>query len=815
MSNRSAARPAMDKTVNFPTPPLCAVPAELQVQYGEKVIVELSDGRKLIGSLTLFDPDKGEVGVIAEGEARPAVHGVHELRLLRLPAPRRWIRDEESILAQAKGVSVVTDPLEFEIEFSDHTLLEGSSYGFRNGRYGIHLFPLHDSEHYTHLFVPNGAISRHRIGKPLGQQLVKDQVLSERDMALALMEQQEQRTRSLGEHLAKLAVVSPRQLEKALKRQASLPHLQLGEILVQERLITQEQLEKILIEQKRQRNMSLGELLIAKGLVQQEHIQRSLAAKLGFPYVDLRQFPLDVTVLNLIDRDFAAEHHVMPLHHHRDKLVAAMVDPTKRDSLDALQARTGFDVEAVIAAHDDIHWAIDYYLGGSALGTGPATAAQEQAAGGGEENRHYLLAEGADPDHDQVMLFLRALILDGIRRGVTHLHFEPLRNHGAAVRLRKDGDLLEAGDIPEASWQRVLRELRSLARLEPDKPADARLISLDTHFLEPALIDIQLAAIPNVDGGEELVLKLSPSNYTPHLRDTGLSEHHLKRLLELCERPRGMILVTGAYDSGRSTTLSALLNHLNHRHKKIWVLGETERKMPDGIRQTPLATDGRDGLSSFEVVLHADPDIIMLSDLAGESITRKALNAALTSHLIFSAMTLRRAGEALERLINMRLPAYEIGDALLAVLAQRLVKKLCRHCKRRYVPNAEELRMLVAEYCAELYEEDDSPVRIKALHEKTLNTWTEHHTRPSEELMLYRAVGCEHCNHTGYDGRIALHELLEVTAAVRRVILDGGDAAAVMKAALTGGMKTLKQDGIEKVLQGHTDIVQVRSACCR
>jgi len=384
------------------------------------------------------------------------------------------------------------------------------------------------------------------------------------------------------------------------------------------------------------------------------------------------------------------------------------------------------------------------------------------------------------------------------------------------VRLRKDGDLLEAGEIPENPWKMLLSELRTLAKLEPEKLAGAQLISLDTHFLEPALIDIQLATIPNIDGDEELVLKIGPSNYTPRLKEVGFSETNYKRVLELCDKPRGMILVTGAYDSGKSTTLSAILNHLNSNNKKIWVIGEEERKMPEGIRQTPLPVEnGQGNITPFEVILHADPDIIMISDLADQTTTQKALNAALTSHLIFSAMTIRRANEVMDRLINMRLPHYEIADALLAVIAQRLVKKLCNHCKRRYVPNAEELRMLVAEYCTEMYEEDDSTVRIKALHEKTLHDWTSTYTKPSEELMLYKAVGCKHCNQTGYDGRTAMHEILEITPAIKRVILDGGDAADIFKAALGAGMKTLKQDGIEKVLMGYTDITQVRSTCCR
>lgn len=810
----------MKKVVTYPDPPLCAVPDGTEVQYGEKVILELNDGRKVIGALDRFDAENGNIGVLVEGDNTPKVHGMHEIRLFRIPTPRQWVMDDDSILTQAKGVKVITEPLEYEIELNDHTTLEGSTYGFRNGRHGIFLFPVHEQpEHYTHLFIPNGVISRHRIGKPLGQQLVKDNVVSDRDMAITLMEQQENRSRSLGEHLAITAVVSPKQLEKALRRQNNMPHLQFGEILIQEKLITDDQLKNALTQQKRQRNLTLGELLISKGLVKQEDIQKSLAIKLGFPFIDLRQFPLDVTVLNLIDKEFALEHCAIPLHHHKDKLVVAMVDPTKWETIDAIQTKIGYGIEAVIATHADINWAIEYYFSASALTQSEDNTQKvdtDNTPGSDEESRHYLLPANETPTRDETMQFLRSIILDSTRRGVTHLHFEPTRGQGAVARLRKDGDLIEAGIIPESGWQMVLAELRSLAKIEPNADFGAQLVTLDTHFLEPALIDVKLATIPSIDGGADFVLRVTASNYTPRLKDIGLSEYHLRRLLELCEHPRGMILVTGAYDSGKSTTLSALLTHLNNKHKKIWVIGEPDRKMPEGIRHTCLPMEeGHGKYTPFDVILHADPDIIMISDLADQATTQKALSAALTSHLIFSAMTMRRAVDAMERLINMNLPNYEIADALLAVMAQSLVKKLCMHCKRRYVPNAEEVRMLVAEYCAEMYDENETPVRVKALHEKILNGWSETYSKPPEELMLFRAVGCKHCNHSGYDGRVALHELLEITPPIRRTLLDGSDAETIFRTAISSGLKTLKQDGIEKVLQGQTDITQVRSACSR
>ena len=810
----------MSKAINYPTPPLCIVPAEMGVQQGEKVILELTNGHKLIGKLHSFDSEKGNISVaIDDDDDKPKAHGMHEIRLLRIPKPRRWILDEDSILTQAKGVKVSTEPLEYEIEMTDHTTLEGSTYGFRNGRHGIHLFPVLEQNQYAHLFVPNSAITRHRIGKHLGQQLVKDKVITDRDVAIVLMEQQDNRSRSLGEHLALTEVVTPDQLIKAIKRQTSMPHLQLGEILIQEKLITNEQLENALIQQKKQRNMTLGELLIGKGLVNQEIIQRSLATKLGFPFVNLHQFPLDLTILNLIDKEFASTHNIMPLHRHNGKLVVAMLDPTKWEAIEALQTRTGSTIEPVIATQTDILWAINFYFGNSLNSNEtppPRTtkAAPQQPPESDEKQLASLFPETTNVDHESVAQFLRTVILDGARRGISHIHFEPVRNQGAVVRLRKDGDLSEAGIIPEKAWTALISELRSLAKLTPDMHFGAQLISIDTHFLEPARIDLQLATIPNMDGGEDFVLKLGTSNFTPLLKDIGLSAPNLKRILEFCDNPRGLLLIAGTNDSGKSTMLSALLTHLNGAHKKIWVLGEEGRKMPEGIRQAPLQQiHDANQISTFDVILHADPDIIAIGDLSTQTIAQKALSASLSNHLIISALNVRRASEAVERLINMRLPNYEVADALLGILAQRLVKKLCHHCRKRYMPNSEEMRMLVAEYCAEMYDEQESSVRIKALHEKVLNGWTETYTKPAEELMLYRATGCKHCQNTGYDGRIALHELLEITPPVKRALLDGVDANGIMVAALSSGMKTLKQDGIEKVLLGHTDMTQVRSSC--
>ncbi len=829
----------MDSPIDFPVPPLCALRAETAVHRGERAVVELIDGRKIIGKLDKFDSDKGKIAIIIDGHEKTKNLGMHEIRLMRIPHPRKWVRDDDSVLSNAKGVLVSTEPLEFNIEFTDHSTIDGNTFGFRNGRHGIHLFPVQDGNQYTHLFVPNNAIARHRIGKHLGQQLIKDRVVSDQDVAMVLLEQQEHRSRSLGEHLTLTAIVSSEQLEHALNRQKKMPHLQLGEILVQERLISQQQLDTALSQQQRERSTTLGELLSSKGIVKQEDIQKSLATKLGIPFLDLRQFPLDITILKLLDKNIATRHSILPLQRHQGKLVVAMEDPTKWETIDALRAATKLTIEPVMATRSDLSWAIKHYYhdGHNNPSLNPASETMSEkctpapsspqiavssesvladpsiltATSGPLANEKQNQVIDRDDDADD---YLRKLILNAARDETHAVHLESIPSNGARIRLRKNGELIEKGNITADLWSRLQTRLHHFSHLDGIDCNNARAGLIDGSFFYPATLEVRIYDIPTFNGEHDIVLKITSLSHTPALAELGFSDALLKRIDDLTLKGHGLFLVCGPAGSGKTSLLHALLLHLNNDVKKIWMLDNVERKMPANVRHVRLgAINLGHGPHPIDTILGADPDLISVNPLSQPDIAKRAISGALSGPQILASLPVRGSGEAIERLTNMGVPRYELADALSAVLSLRSIKKLCENCKKRYVPTAEELRSLATEYYADSLSPDDPPARVNALREKILEKWQDAWADSTGQLLLHRAAGCKHCQKSGYAGQLSLHELLEISATVKRPILDGANAPTIMRAAIGAGLKTLKQDGIEKVLQGHTDLIQVRAAC--
>lgn len=656
----------MDQPIDLPVPPLCAAHRETAVLRGEHVVVELVGGRKLVGKLVKFDADKGHIAVSPDGGEKQKVLGMHEIRLMRVPQPRKWIRDEDAFLSQAKGMRVSSEPLEFDVEFSDHSSINGITFGFRNGRHGIHLFPVQDNDQYTHLFVPNNAIARHRIGKHLGQQL-KDRSASDQDVAMILLEQQETRSRPLVEQPASVADNAAEGSGQARTAWEKKPQPQSSESLLR-------------------------------------------------------------------GASHAGEKPVMPF------------------------------------------------------------AAQQIAATAAHDSTHELL---------------RALIHEAIREQATAIHFEECAERGVRVRLRKDGELVAHRSFSADQWLTLLGKLKGLSRVSGQ--GDEHAVFLDADFLHPLALEVQVCLIDTLSGGEDAVLKLSPCNYVPALGELGLSQTNLKRLDELGLSGTGLLLTCGPARSETSPLLHALLLHINTGSKKIWMVDDGLRKLPEPIRQVSSSQRTPSGIGAL---LSADPDVVAVDDITDASLAKRLVSAALAGPQILAGMPAGSSAAAVERLVNMGVPRHELADALSLALTQRTAKRLCPHCKKHYVPTADELRGLAYEYHAHLAA-DAAPKQLLALRDKTLAAWQDEWTDASGQIVLFRAAGCKHCRKTGYEGRMPLHELLEMTAPVRHSLLTDATAAALSRAATADGMKTLRQDGIDKALQGHLDLVQVRAACAR
>jgi len=324
---------------------------------------------------------------------------------------------------------------------------------------------------------------------------------------------------------------------------------------------------------------------------------------------------------------------------------------------------------------------------------------------------------------------------------------------------------------------------------------------------------LRVATLPTAGGVEDVVLRILAKGGAVAVDKLGLSERNKEKVIANIEKPYGMFLVCGPTGSGKTTTLHALLAHLNTVERKIWTAEDPVEITQKGLRQVQVQPKiNFTFAAAMRAFLRADPDIIMVGEMRDKETAGTGIEASLTGHLLFSTLHTNSAPESIIRLLDMGMDPFNFSDALLGILAQRLAKTLCSHCKEEYTCSDHELMGLAHEYCDELISEDTDAEKIYA---EILKEWHEIYANDENKITLCKPVGCEKCNNTGYSGRLALHEFLEASDEIKRLILERSRVQVILQAALAAGMRTLKQDGIEKVMQGFTDMVQIRAVCIK
>lgn len=422
--------------------------------------------------------------------------------------------------------------------------------------------------------------------------------------------------------------------------------------------------------------------------------------------------------------------------------------------------------------------------------------------------------ESAAADNELVK-FVNKVIVDAYNQKVSDIHIEPMPGKlKTGIRFRIDGTLQPYIEVPAHFRQAMVTRLKIMCDLdisERRKPQDGKI---KFKKYGPLDIELRVATIPSSGGVEDVVMRILAAGEPIPLDKLGLTPHNKERVIRTIEKPYGLFYVCGPTGSGKTTTLHSILKHLNTPDTKIWTAEDPVEITQKGLRQVQINRKaGIDFALIMRAFLRADPDIIMVGESRDKETVAMGVEASLTGHLVFSTLHTNSAPESITRLLDMGMDPFNFADALLGILAQRLAKKLC-DCKEGYVPDAEEMRLFAAEYADELRHSIAWTADYAAETKKLIESWQQLYAQDGQ-LKFYRHVGCDKCNQTGYKGRIGLHELLIADDGIKKLIQERARVAEIFAASVEGGMRTLKMDGMEKIMMGLTDIKMVRSVCIK
>jgi type IV pilus assembly protein PilB len=547
---------------------------------------------------------------------------------------------------------------------------------------------------------------------------------------------------------------------------------ELGPILVEEGLITPDQLEFALQEQERVPK-SIGRILIDHGLIREVDLVRALALQVGLEFVDLTETPPDPTVAGLIPEGVAKRHRALPYAERDGKLLVAMSDPANVYALDDIRTITGRDIQPVVATAADVVAAIRKFshLEGSVEALTAEAAEQSDDVGPAD-------AETAVEDAPIVKL-VHMVLTRAVEDRASDIHIEPTESD-VRIRFRVDGVLHEMMRSPRNIHSGLVSRLKVMGDMniaEKRVPQDGR-VGLKVSGRS---VDLRLATLPTVFGEKVVIRILDKESVLLKLEQLGFLEDSYKRFETSFRKPYGAIFVTGPTGSGKSTTLYATLNILNEPDRNIITVEDPVEYRLRGINQVQVHTKaGLTFASALRSILRADPDIVMVGEVRDRETAMIAMEAALTGHLVLTTLHTNDAPSALTRLQEMDVEAYLVASGIDCVVAQRLLRKLCDRCREGYEPN--ESQLAAAGFPE--YQWQDIPT-------------------------LYHAVGCGNCAKTGYKGRIGLYEVMLMSEEIERMTAERASSEAIRHLAVEQGMKSLRDDGLEKARLGMTSVEEV------
>lgn len=549
----------------------------------------------------------------------------------------------------------------------------------------------------------------------------------------------------------------------------------IGDMLIEENLITQEQLDKAL-KLAKESGKKIGETLVENGMTTDADIMNALSRQLSIAIVSLIGVKIPEEMIGLVDAEVLRKHRMVPLGYFQGNMNViqlAMVDPMDMTAIDDFTIITNLQVEPVLALPNEIMLTLDRYFGNHET----MEAAQKYA-----DERKKIEKAQQDTEYEDsvsnspIVKLVNSMIEQAARQRASDIHIEALEQM-VRVRFRIDGSLYEKFTYDIHLLPAIIARLKIIGGMdisEKRKPQDGRI----TYVVDHVEYDIRASILPTVYG-EKCVMRLAQKKMlTKDKSELGFNEMEMKQFDNILKNPNGIILVTGPTGSGKSTTLYTALSELNKEDVNIITVEDPVEANIDGINQ--VQTNVKAELtfaSALRSILRQDPDIIMIGEIRDTETAQIAVQASITGHLVVSTLHTNSSASTLTRLMDMGIESYLLADSMVGVIAQRLVRRLCPHCKKPYEADEDEKKLLGV--------------------------------NPEDSVTIYKPCGCERCSGIGYKGRIGVYEIMTITPAIRRVISKRGSAEEIKDVALSEGMHTLRMSASRMVMEGITSFSEM------